>query len=187
MDRKRHRIRKAFPTEAYVRKVFIGTTACLTILAAFFGCSQQKAAEEGDTVRVAYIGTLNDSTVFDSTDTGDYIEFTIGTHQVIPGFETAVVGMKPGETKDITLTADQAYGPRRPELTHEMPMSQFPDSIKPEVGLELSMAQPNGQQIPIRVTDIKDDSVVVLDANHPLAGQTLNFKLTLVEIVPKEQ
>ncbi len=165
-------------------RVILGLAVLLALLV---GCGGQKAVQTGDTVRVAYVGTLDDGTVFDSTDTGDYIEFVVGNHQVIPGFESAVIGMKPGETKEVTLSSDEAYGPHRPELTHEIPRSTFPDSIVPEVGMTLNIPQADGRQIPVRITDIKDDSLVVLDANHPLAGQTLHFKLTLVEIVPKPE
>ena len=108
----------------------------------------------------------------------------MGQGQVIPGFERSVVGMLPGETKSVVLSSDEAYGPYRPEFTHQVPASEFPDTIPPVIGLELDMGQPDGNTVRIRVTDIQDDTLVTLDANHPLAGKSLNFELTLVEIVP---
>jgi len=170
-----------------VKRLIIGAFCLILTLALYIGCSGEKAVEIGDRVRVAYRGTTEDGVHFDSTNTGDYIEFVVGQGQVIPGFDRSVVGMVPGENKLVVLSSDEAYGPYRPEYTHQVPASEFPDTIAPVIGLELDMGQPDGKTVRIQVTDIQDDTLVTLDANHPLAGKSLNFDLTLVEIMPSEE
>ena len=163
-------------------------SSALTVTAAVIGCSGGgETVEYGDQVQVAYVGTLEDGTVFDSSSTGDFIEFVVGEGQVIAGFENAVVGMHVGEEKSIVLASDEAYGPRRESMMQEVPMSQFPDSIAPRVGQVLEVGQPDGSRRRITVKEIKDDSIVLLDANHPLAGETLMFDITVVGHTPKEE
>lgn len=139
------------------------------------------AAKSGDTVRVHYTGTLDDGQVFDSSRGREPIEFTVGSGQVIPGFESAIVGMEPGQERRITVPAQEAYGPHRPENVVMVGRDQFPDEISPEVGQQLQMSQ-GGQNFRVTVTRVSDEGVQ-LDANHPLAGQNLTFDLELVEIV----
>ncbi|MHB9134491.1 MAG: FKBP-type peptidyl-prolyl cis-trans isomerase [Armatimonadota bacterium] len=143
-------------------------------------------AKSGDTVKVHYTGTLEDGSVFDSSESREPLEFTIGSGEVIPGFEEGVTGMAPGDTKTINIPADQAYGPEREELTTTVPRDQFPPDIEPEVGMQLQLRLPNGQPIPVRVCAVTDNEVS-LDANHPLAGKDLTFKLDLVDIYPEAQ
>ncbi|HET7320914.1 MAG TPA: peptidylprolyl isomerase [Longimicrobiaceae bacterium] len=138
-------------------------------------------AKAGDTVRIHYTGTLDDGTVFDSSREREPLEFTLGEGRVIAGFDDAVTGMEPGESKSVHIPADQAYGPRRDELTMTVDRSEFPPQITPETGMQLQMQAPNGPPMVVTVTDIEDDKVT-LDANHPLAGKDLNFDLELVEI-----
>lgn len=138
-------------------------------------------ARAGDTVRVHYTGKLGDESVFDSSSGRDPLEFTIGEGRVIPGFEKAVEGMEVGEERTVTIPAQEAYGERRDEMVATVGRDQFPPTIDPEVGQQLQMNQ-NGQAIPVRVTDVSEESVT-LDANHPLAGQDLKFDVELVEIV----
>jgi FKBP-type peptidyl-prolyl cis-trans isomerase 2 len=109
------------------------------------------------------------------------LEFTIGEEQVIPGFERAIVGMEPGETKTAKVQAGDAYGPYRKEMLVEVARSQFPDDLEPEVDQRLQMRRTDGHSIVVRVADVTEESVV-LDANHPLAGQELIFDIELVEI-----
>lgn len=137
-------------------------------------------AKSGDLVKVHYTGRLDDGSVFDSSKGREPLEFTLGGGQVIPGFDEAVTGMNPGDEKTITIPSDQAYGPRRDEMTVVVDPSQFPDNIQPEVGQQLQMSQ-NGQVAVVTVTDVSDEAVT-LDANHPLAGRDLTFDLELVEI-----
>lgn len=138
-------------------------------------------AKTGDTVRVHYTGKVDDQEVFDSSAGRDPLEFTLGTGQVIPGFEQAVEGMEVGEERSVTIPPEQAYGERRDNMTATVPRDQFPPGVEPEVGQQLQM-NADGQAIPVRVTEISADEVT-LDANHPLAGQELTFELALVEIV----
>lgn len=138
-------------------------------------------AQQGDTVRVHYTGQFDDGTVFDSSVDREPLEFTIGAGQVITGFEQAVVGMAPGETKREKIPSANGYGDRHEEMVLEVDRRQLPPGMNPEVGQELQLMQPNGDPIPVVVTDISD-TTVTLDANHPLAGQDLVFDIELVEI-----
>jgi peptidylprolyl isomerase len=137
-------------------------------------------ATAGNTVRVHYTGRLQDERVFDSSQGRDPLEFTLGEGKVIPGFEQAVTGMQPGEEKTVTIPAEQAYGPRREEMTAEVSRSRIPPHIEPQVGQQLQMNQ-EGRAIMVTVTEVTGESVT-LDANHPLAGQDLTFDLELIEI-----
>lgn len=138
-------------------------------------------AKQGDTVQVHYTGTLNDGTVFDTSQNRDPLEFTVGAQQVIPGFEEAVQGMNPGETKTVTIPSDQAYGERRDDLLLKVDRSQFPDDVEPQIGMQLELRQQNGQSIPVQISKVEQDGIT-LDANHPLAGQDLTFEITLVNV-----
>ncbi|MDK2915846.1 MAG: hypothetical protein PWR25_403 [Euryarchaeota archaeon] len=139
-------------------------------------------AKEGDTVQVHYTGKLEDGTVFDSSEERTPLEFTIGSGQIIPGFERAVVGMEPGETKTTTIQPEEAYGPHREEMTITVDRGQFPEEIKPEPGQQLQIQQPDGRAAFVVISDVSE-STVTLDANHPLAGQPLTFDIKLVDIV----
>jgi peptidylprolyl isomerase len=140
-------------------------------------------AKAGDTVKVHYTGKLDDGRVFDTSSDSEPLEFTLGEGQVIPGFEHAVVGMNTGDSKTAKIPAEEAYGPHRPEMVLAIPRDQFPTNITPEVGQQLQIRQPNGQAFVVKVIDIKDDTIV-LDGNHPLAGQDLTFDIKLVEVTP---
>jgi FKBP-type peptidyl-prolyl cis-trans isomerase 2 len=139
-------------------------------------------AKKGDTVKVHYTGKLDDGTVFDSSVERDPLQFTIGEGQVIPGFEKAVIGMDPGESKTAKLPADEAYGQHREELVAEVEHDKFPGHVKPQVGQQLQIRHPQGQTHVVRVIDVSE-SKVTLDANHPLAGQDLTFDIQLKEIL----
>ncbi|MCL5997121.1 MAG: peptidylprolyl isomerase [Chloroflexi bacterium] len=140
-------------------------------------------AKAGDTVKVHYTGKLDDGTVFDTSNESDPLEFTLGEGQVIPGFEQAVMGMNPGDSKTTKIPADNAYGPHRPEMVLAVERAQFPAHIEPELDQQLQIRQPDGQTFVVRVTDV-NESAVTLDANHPLAGQDLTFDIQLVEVTP---
>jgi len=139
-------------------------------------------AKQGDTVRVHYTGTLDDGQEFDSSRGLDPLTFTLGTGSVIQGFDDAVTGMTVGDEKRVTIPADEAYGPRRDELTLQLPRSELPPDLELEEGTQLQMEQ-GDQSVVVTVRQL-DDSTVTLDANHPLAGEALTFSLRLVEIVP---
>lgn len=139
--------------------------------------------KENDTVRVHYTGTTDDGATFDSSrDRNEPLEFTMGMGQLIPGFEKAVAGMKVGDSTKIRIPAEEAYGEAREEMIVEVERSKFPSDITPEVGMQLQVQQPNGQPMPVAVKAVTETHVT-LDANHPLAGQALNFDIELVEIV----
>jgi len=138
-------------------------------------------AKNGDTVNINYTGTLNDGTVFDSSEGRDPLSFTLGSGQVIPGFEEAVMGMEVGESKNVQIPADKAYGPRNEELVIEAPRDQVPPDINPEVGMQLQMGGPDGQVVVVEIIEVTGENIK-LDANPPLAGQDLNFAIELVGI-----
>ncbi|MGB2728247.1 MAG: peptidylprolyl isomerase [Halobacteriota archaeon] len=139
-------------------------------------------AKHGDTVKVHYTGKLEDGTVFDTSVDRDPLQFTIGEGQIIPGFEQAVLGMNPGESKTIRIPTDEAYGTRREEMVMMVDRNQLPADLNPEVGQQLQSRQPDGQTIVVTVTEVSESSVTV-DANHPLAGKDLTFDIQLVEVV----
>jgi len=139
-------------------------------------------AKDSDKVRVHYTGSLDDGTVFDSSREKTPLEFTIGNGEIIPGVENAVVGMSEGEEKKVTIPPEQGYGPRSEQAVMEIPKDQLPNDIEPEVGMILQGGTHDGSTVRLRVTEVKEDSLTV-DANHPLAGQNLNFDLELVEVL----
>ncbi|NNC85112.1 MAG: peptidylprolyl isomerase [Bacteroidia bacterium] len=134
-----------------------------------------------NTVKVHYKGTLNNGTVFDSSENREPLEFTVGAGQMIPGFEKAVMDMKKDETKKVTIPSVEAYGPVNDQLFNEVDRAHLPGDLKPEVGMQLVSKQPDGREMVVKITDVKDASVTI-DANHPLAGEDLTFEITLVEI-----
>lgn len=137
--------------------------------------------KQGDTVQVHYTGTLADGTPFDSSVGGDPLEFTLGAGQLIPGFEQAVAQMIVGETRTVTIPADEAYGPRYEELRQEVPRDLIPEGIELSEGLALQGPAPDGH--PMRYTVVAfSEEKVTLDGNHPLAGEDLVFELELLAI-----
>jgi peptidylprolyl isomerase len=139
-------------------------------------------ATPGDTVLFHYTGSLTDGTVFDSSSGREPLRVTLGSGQVIRGVDDALVGMTPGDEKTVTVAPDEAYGPRRPELLHEVQRAAIPPEVDLEVGKQLEGRDTGGQRLRLTVVDVAEDKVT-LDANHPLAGEELKFDLQLVEIV----
>ena len=138
--------------------------------------------KKGDKVKVHYHGRLTDGTTFDSSQGRQPLEFEVGSGMVIKGFDDGVTGMSIGEKKTVNIPYDDAYGPRNPEMLIEMPKDRFPKDMEIEPGTPLMMSDGSGQNFQVVVTEVKEDSVM-LDANHPLAGQDLIFDIELVEIV----
>ena len=132
-------------------------------------------------MKVHYHGRLTDGTTFDSSSGREPLEFQVGSGQVIKGFDDGVSGMAVGEKKTIQIPVDEAYGQKEENMIVEFPKSNFPPELTPELGMSLNMTNGSGQVIPVTIVDIKEESVV-LDANHPLAGQDLIFDIELVEI-----
>ncbi|MEB3357120.1 MAG: peptidylprolyl isomerase [Synechococcales bacterium] len=138
-------------------------------------------AQQGDKVLVHYTGKLEDGTVFDTSDNRDPLQFSIGSGNVIPGFEAAVIGMSPGDSKTTTIPSAQAYGPYREDMVVQIDRQQVPSEIPLEIGQRLQIQQQGGQAIPVTITAMSD-AAVTLDANHPLAGENLTFDIKLVDL-----
>lgn len=139
-------------------------------------------AKQGDTVRVHYTGKLKDGEVFDSSRRRDPLEVTLGAGQVITGFERAIEGMAPGESRNVDVPAAEAYGQRHDEKVLVLERDKFPPDVDPKVGQQLQLQTQEGRPVPAVVTRVSD-LTVTMDANHPLAGHDLVFELELVEIV----
>ena len=139
-------------------------------------------AKSGDTVKIHYTGTLDDGSQFDSSAGRDPLEFEVGSGQVIPGFDKAVEGMAVGDSKNVRIEPDEAYGPRHEQLVQEVDRSLLPDDLDPREGMTLQSNSPDGQTMQFMVTAVAEETITV-DANHPLAGEVLSFDIELVEIV----
>lgn len=138
-------------------------------------------AKIGDKVKVHYTGTLEDGSVFDSSDGREPLEFEIGSGQVIVGFDEALTGMNIGEKKTVNIPCAKAYGDIQNELVLQVPLAQVPADLKPEIGMQLEVGGAQGEVMRVTVIDI-NETVVTLDANPPLAGKDLTFALELVAI-----
>jgi len=141
-----------------------------------------QTVKKGDKVKIHYTGRIKDGQVFDSSLEREPIEFEIGSGRVIPGVDKGVIGMKPGEKKEVDVPPQEGYGEYEQKLLIDVPMDKMPKDIKPEVGMRLQMVNNMGQPLPVLVTEVNDESVK-LDANHPLAGKDLVFNIELVEVV----
>lgn len=139
-------------------------------------------AKNGDMVTIHYTGYLKDGTEFESTKDKKPFTFTIGHRKIIPGFESAIVGMKEGETKSISIAPEHAYGKYHNTGKIVIEKSRIPSEIRPEIGMKLKIRKRNGTITPVTVTDVTGDRVT-LDANHPLAGQELTFEVKLLKIL----
>ena len=139
-------------------------------------------AKTGDVVRVHYTGRLLDGTLFDSSEGRDPLEFTVGAGQMISGFDSGVLGMNVGDKKTIQIAPEDAYGERDEEAVIDFPKENVPAEMNLEPGMQLTLRNQHGQPIPVVVLEVRED-VIVMDANHALAGKDLVFEVELVEIV----
>jgi FKBP-type peptidyl-prolyl cis-trans isomerase 2 len=142
--------------------------------------------QQGDKVKIHYHGKLTDGTTFDSSEGREPLEFEVGTGAVIPGFDNGVKGMVIGDKKTVNIPAEEAYGPKVDELVMDFPKERFPEDMEPEVGMQLMMNNGSGQQFPVTIVGVKDDTIT-LDANHQLAGKDLVFDIELVDIEAKSR
>lgn len=138
-------------------------------------------AKNGDNVKVHYTGKLTSGEQFDSSAGREPLEFTVGAGQMIKGFDAAIPGMAVGDKKTINIPAAEAYGERSDDAIIEFPKENVPPDMKLEAGMKLTLSNQHGQPVPVVVTEVKDD-VIILDANHFLAGEELIFDIELVEI-----
>ncbi len=139
-------------------------------------------AKKGDNVTIEYVGSLEDGTVFDSSKNHDSpLEFIVGSGQVIPGFDKAVVGMRLMEKKKFILQPSEAYGERNPKLTHKVLLSELPPEPEPKPGMELMMGGPGGGSRRALITKVTKEHIII-DMNHPLAGKALTFKIKLIKV-----
>ncbi len=137
--------------------------------------------KNGDSVKVNYTGKLEDGTVFDTSDNKEPLEFKVGEGKLIKGFEAAVMGMEPGESKTVQIPADEAYGPHHPEMIMVIDRKEVPDTITPKVDQMLQVRQKDGTTFAVKITEVSENSLT-LDANHLLAGKDLTFDIKLAEI-----
>jgi len=138
--------------------------------------------EEGNSVTLHYVGTLEDGTQFDSSkDRGEPISFVVGGGQMIPGFDQNVRGMELGETKTFTISPGEGYGESDPEAIQEVSKEQFPEGFNPENGVLVRGVNENNEEIVAVVLEHSEETVT-LDFNHPLAGKNLVFEVEIVEI-----
>ena len=137
--------------------------------------------ENGNTVTVHYTGTLNNGTEFDSSRNREPFSFQVGSGQVIPGFDTGVVGMTEGQTKTIVITSENAYGPLNEDALQEVPKTQFPPDFPVTIGETVHGETGEGQNFAARIVSEQDETIT-LDFNHPLAGEDLTFEVELLAI-----
>lgn len=143
---------------------------------------EKRKVEKKDLIAVEYIGTLDDGTVFDSSErSGRPLNFEAGSGQVIKGFDDGVLGMEEGQEKEIKILPADAYGELNPELMKKVPRSRLPLGMEIKEGMNLVASLPDGKRISAQVREV-NDSEFTLDLNHPLAGKTLIFKIKVVKI-----
>jgi len=138
---------------------------------------------DGDTIKIEYVGKLDDGTIFDASEqNGEPLTFTVGSGQVIKGFDEGVKGMEIGEERELTIEPENAYGQYNPNLVQTVQKEMFPQDAEIEEGMMFLCGLNDGRQVPARIATIKEKEVTI-DFNPPLAGKTLYFSIKLLEIV----
>lgn len=162
--------------------ILIITLGLLTILIINQFKQKNMTIENGNKITIEYEGKLENGTIFDSSKNHDKpLEFEVGSGQVIPGFDKAVLGMELNQEKEFTIPAKEAYGEINPELEKEIPKSSMPEGKEPQPGMTLIMTSQDGRQFPAKITKV-DDNNITIDLNHPLAGKDLTFKIKILKI-----
>lgn len=141
-----------------------------------------ESVKTGDKLRVHYTGKLESGEVFDTSEGREPLEFTVGSGEIIPGLDNGLLGMKVGEERVVTVEPQEAYGEHDPARVQSVPREAIPENIPTEPGTQLQVQTAEGQTIPVVVAG-SDEQQIQLDANHPLAGETLHFDVKVVEIV----
>jgi len=139
-------------------------------------------AKLGDTVKIHFTGKLQDETVIETSKDRDPLEFKIGDGNVIPGLEQGVIGMAAGDKKTIAVSPQEGFGQQQEDLVVDLKKSEFPEDVEFAVGAYLNIETSDSKEFKAKVVEIKKDTVT-LDANHPLAGITINYDVELIEIV----
>ena len=139
------------------------------------------AAKSGDTVKIHFTGKLQDETVIETSKDRDPLEFKIGDGNVIPGLEQGVIGMAAGDKKTIAISPEDAFGQPQEDLVVDIKKSELPKDVELAAGAYLNIESSDGKEFKAKVVEIKEDTVT-LDANHPLAGVTINYDVELIEI-----
>lgn len=142
----------------------------------------RREVQQGDRVRVAYDGFFVDGARFDTSQGNDPLVFTVGAGEVIPGFDKAVVGMKPGEKRSIIVASEDAYGPHVAEMVAEVERKLIPDDEELIVGNFLEVSTDDGDSFEVQIVELTE-TTAVLDGNHPLSGKDLHFDIELLEFV----
>ncbi len=135
----------------------------------------------GSVVAIDYRLHLGDGDVIDASSPGEPLSYLHGGGQIVPGLERALEGMEAGEAKHVVVSPEEGYGPHDPRGVQELPKTNFPEDVKPEPGMEFTAHGPKGEEVPFQVKEVRPD-VVVVDLNHPLAGRTLHFDVTVREV-----
>ncbi len=143
---------------------------------------QDRGVEVGDQIRVNYVGRFENGSIFDSSKGHEPLEFTVGAEEVIPGFDRAVIGMKPGDSCNVVVSPEDGYGLHIPEMVAEVERQQIPDHEKLVLGSMLEVGLEDGQSLEVQVVELSD-TMVVLDGNHPLAGKSLHFEIEMLGFV----
>jgi peptidylprolyl isomerase len=165
-----------------VKIIFAILIIMVAIIAA--GCdaaSGDTVVKYGDTVKLEFIGTLDNGETFDTSLGEEPLSFTLGEGEMVPAFENAILGMKVGDIKTFTIPADEAYGPYYEELVLEVPRSDIPGDIVPEIGMQLKQVHEDGTIVIATITKVTEETIT-LDANHALAGENLTFEVELLDI-----
>ena len=139
----------------------------------------------GTIVTMAYALRLDSGEVVDSSDGRDPLVFHFGQGQIIPGLEREVAGMQTGDQKEIRVGPDDGYGPRDAGAVQKIPLDRFPEDITPEVGMRLTVRGPQGKEMPFTIVAVSEEQAT-LDFNHPLAGESLNFSVTVRDVQSTE-
>ncbi|MBW1696729.1 MAG: FKBP-type peptidyl-prolyl cis-trans isomerase [Deltaproteobacteria bacterium] len=138
--------------------------------------------KQGDTVKIDFTGKLLSGEVFATTKNHEPLELKIGSGYAFKKFEDSIVGMNTGDVKSIEIQPEDGFGQRDDNLVMVVDKTSLPMEITPQVGLKLQAKQPNGETANLTIIDM-DETSVTLDANHPLAGETLVFEVELIEIL----
>lgn len=149
--------------------------------AAINGAEEERTIQAGDSIKVHYKGTLEDGAVFSESKEEEPFEFKVGSGNIIPGFDNAVIGMKLNEEKDISIEPENAYGLKDDSLVRDFPKSSLPQNLTPEIGMVLNMQDNSENTIQALIVKIEEESITV-DFNHPLAGRTLSFNIKVIAI-----